>query len=213
MTLCTSGVFSTARRRSASRSMPHSAQAALPSSSRRFLNTGSAQACAMTREPRCGNSWSKSSMRRRTCSAVMTPFSSSSSCIARLMISCSEGAPSSCDSSCAWLCGIEPMLIQLQFEEIMGRTLVARPDVALLEAHAVEDALGFAIEAVGELLGVRESAADALHGAALASYVGGRAPVARGSAAFYRYSITHVEAPLRRGRVGASACGFHRSCA
>src|SRR5689334_3690442 len=49
MTLCTSGVFSTAISRSASRSTPNSAHAALPSSSSRFLKAASAQACAITR--------------------------------------------------------------------------------------------------------------------------------------------------------------------
>jgi len=42
------------------------------------------------------------SMRRRSCSAVITPFASSSSCMARLMISCSDGGPSSNERSREW---------------------------------------------------------------------------------------------------------------
>src|SRR5690349_3787136 len=113
-------------------------------------------------------------MRTRTCSAVMTPFSSSSSCIARLMTSCSDGGPLSwsrpvaggCRCGCEWACGgliflsrsgrLQPVLVDFHLDQVALRPAVIRPHVLLRKAHPVEHALRLAVEAVGELLGIRK---------------------------------------------------------
>src|SRR5947208_8591268 len=115
-------------------SMPNSVHAARPLASRRCLNAGSVQACAMTRGPRYGKSSSNFSMRARICSAVMTPFSTMSSCMARLMISHSDGGPWSWERS--WLCGWSWLAIAVAHLRHLGFQLGLRDEPAFEQHHA-----------------------------------------------------------------------------
>ena len=74
--------------------------------------------------------------------------------------------------------GLEPMLEDLELQQVLGAALVVGPDVGLADAHAVERALGQAVEAVGELLGIGELAAQPLDHAGAAARIDRHAAMA-----------------------------------
>src|SRR5438552_15704278 len=76
-------------------------------------------------------------MRARICSAVITPFAMSSSCIARLMISYSDGGPSSCSLSWGW----SWLVIAFAYLGDLRREL-GFGEVAALEQHLAQRVRG-----------------------------------------------------------------------
>src|SRR5690349_23432214 len=95
------------------------------------------------------------------------------------------------------------MFVDFHLEEVAVRPLVTLPNFMLIELHPVKHALGLAFEAVGELLRVGETAADALDLSFLAADVGGRTPVARRVGVLHAHAVADVEAPLGRWRIRA----------
>src|SRR6187402_1687304 len=71
------------------------------------------------------------------------------------------------------------MLVDLELKHVLVAALVAGPDVSLPDAHAVERALGQTVESVGQLLGIREGAANALDRALAPARIDRHAAVAR----------------------------------
>src|SRR4051812_15187017 len=71
------------------------------------------------------------------------------------------------------------MLVDLKLEHVLVAAPVVWPDVNLADAHAVERAFGQPIEAVGQLLGIGEGAANALDDALAPAGIDGNAAVAR----------------------------------
>src|SRR4051794_8374767 len=71
------------------------------------------------------------------------------------------------------------MLVDLKLEHVLVAAPVARPDVNLTDAHAVERAFGQPIEPVGQLLGIRERTANSLDGALVPAGIDRDAAVAR----------------------------------
>src|SRR5258706_3917300 len=89
---------------------------------------------------------------------------------------------------------VEPMLVDLDLDEVVVRALVVRPYLSHREANSIEHALGFATEAIGELFRIGESTADALDSAGLATDVPGRAPMAGWIAGLYPHAVAGAEA-------------------
>src|SRR5437868_4727605 len=89
------------------------------------------------------------------------------------------------------------MLVDFQLDVVALWPGVVPPYIALPEPDAIEHALGLAAKAVGELLGVGKSAADALDDAALAADVVRRAPMAGRVRVLHRHAIADVVAPSR----------------
>src|SRR5262249_17751812 len=102
-------------------------------------------------------------------------------------------------------CGLQPMLVDFHLDQVPVGPLVTPPYFTLVELHTVKHALGLAVEAVGELLRVGKTAANALDLANLPADVGGRAPVARRVGVLYAHAVADVEAPLGRRRIGTDA--------
>src|SRR4029453_8048365 len=88
--------------------------------------------------------------------------------------------------------------------------VIGWPDICLLEAHAIEMPRRHTVEAVGQLLRIREGTAIALHQARFAADIIGNTPVARGMGVYHRDAVTRRETPWARrcrahGRASISA--------
>src|SRR6185436_11641374 len=68
-------------------------------------------------------------------------------------------------------------------DRVVGRAAIARPDILLGKAHAVEHLLGLSRTPIGQFLRIAELAADPLDDAGLAADVIGRPDMARRIAA------------------------------
>jgi hypothetical protein len=90
------------------------------------------------------------------------------------------------------------VFVDFHLDQVVVRACVAPPYLALLELHPIEHAPGLAVEAVGELLRVGKTAADALDLSLFAADVGGRATVTGGLAFF-----TRTRSPTLKRRSGA----------
>src|SRR6516165_902655 len=95
--------------------------------------------------------------------------------------------------------GLQPMLVDVGFQLVTGRTQVALPQVALLEAHLVEDAHRQSWLVVGKELGVAKPAVNRCDHTRLASEIPGRAAMTEHPACGHAHTVTSGE-----------PCGGHR---
>src|SRR5688572_2552204 len=97
---------------------------------------------------------------------------------------------------------IQPVLVDFHLDQIVRGTAIIVPHVLLRKAHAIEHFSRLAIEAIGKLLGIWISAANALDHALFAAYVIRRAPMAGRGGTLDHHAVANLEAMTWRCGIG-----------
>src|SRR5882724_5738913 len=95
---------------------------------------------------------------------------------------------------CLPRCRFQPVLVDLDIDGIAGSAGIVGPYLALNEADAIERKRRQAVAAIGQLLGIRKVAAQALHHARFAADKVRRAQMAGWIGAPHRHGIAGLEA-------------------
>src|SRR2546430_2055339 len=98
---------------------------------------------------------------------------------------------------------LQPVLVNLDLDDISIRPAIVGPDVFLLETHPIERLRRQAVAHLRELLGIRECAAQPLDLAHLAADVVRRADMAERRGLSHAHAVARLVARRDRGIVGS----------